>query len=168
MIQEAQFIIDRLGLEKHPEGGYYRETYRSEESIVEENLPARFAGGPRSFSTAIYFFLVNDEFSALHRIQSDEIWHYHAGATLVIHVLDEKGRYARHKLGGDCSADVSFQVVVKAGSWFGASLEKPETFALVGCTVSPGFDFRDFEMADRRKLLRLYPENREIIEMLTR
>ena len=168
MIRRAEDLIARLGLEKHPEGGYYRETYRSEESLAAENLPERFSGGERSLSTSIYFLLAGDDFSALHRIKSDEVWHFYAGETLVIHVLDQSGRYTRHRLGNSCKGDVSFQVVVKAGCWFGVSLEKPETFALVGCTVSPGFDFRDFELAERGEMLRLYPGARQIIEKLTR
>jgi predicted cupin superfamily sugar epimerase len=168
MNQHAQRLIVRLALEKHPEGGYYRETYRSEESIPATNLPERFAGGERSFSTAIYFLLAEEDYSALHRIKSDEIWHYYAGGTLLIHVLDQSGGYTQYRLGVNCGEDVFFQVVVKAGCWFGATLEKPDTFALVGCTVSPGFDFRDFEMADRGELLRLFPADREIIMRLTR
>ncbi|MGA7829069.1 MAG: cupin domain-containing protein, partial [Geobacteraceae bacterium] len=149
MNQQAEELITRLVLEKHPEGGFFRETYRSDELISAENLPERFAGGARSFSTAILFLLADNEFSALHRIKSDEIWHFYEGDTLLIHELDLSGRYTQHRLGGVGGDLVCFQVVVKAGSWFGATLEKPETFALVGCTVSPGFDFRDFEMADR-------------------
>jgi predicted cupin superfamily sugar epimerase len=168
MNQHAQRLIARLALEKHPEGGYYRETYRSEESIPAKNLPERFSGGERSFSTAIYFLLADEDYSALHRIKSDEVWHFYAGGPLLIHELDQSGRYSRHRLGGECREDVTFQVVLKAGCWFGATLEKPDTFALVGCTVSPGFDFRDFEMADRGELLRIFPVDREIIEKLTR
>jgi len=168
MIQHAQRLIDRLALEKHPEGGYYRETYRSEESMPAKNLPERFVCGVRSFSTAIYFLLADEDYSALHRIKSDEVWHFYAGGALMIHELDQSGRYTRHRLGGDTGEDVAFQAVVRAGSWFGATLEKPDTFALVGCTVAPGFDFRDFKMADRAELLRLYPGHGEIIERLTR
>jgi len=166
--QEAQLIIAGLRLESHPEGGYFRETYRSNEIIPEESLPVRFAGGCRSLSTAIYFLLAGEEYSALHRIKSDEIWHYHAGGTLVIHVLDTDGRYSCHKLGSNFREGASFQVIVRAGSWFGASLDTPDSFVLAGCTVSPGFDFRDFEMANRAELLRLYPEHGVIIERLTR
>lgn len=168
MIQCAEDLIVRLGLKKHPEGGYYRETYRSEELLTAENLPERFSGGERSFSTAIYFLLAGEDFSALHRIMSDEVWHFYAGGTLAIHVLDQKGQYVRHRLGTACVGEVSFQTVVKAGCWFGASLETPETFALVGCTVSPGFDFRDFELADRGELLRMFPEQEKLIARLTR
>jgi len=168
MIQRAEDLIARLGLAKHPEGGYYREIYRSEESIATENLPQRFSGGERSLSTAIYFLLSGEDFSALHRIKSDEVWHFYAGGTLLIHVLDQSGQYTRHRMGNACDGDVYFQVVVRAGCWFGASLEKPGTFALVGCTVSPGFDFRDFELAERGALLRLFPEQEKLIARLTR
>jgi len=168
MFARAEDLIARLGLEKHPEGGYYRETYRSEDSLAAENLPERFSGGERSLSTAIYFLLAGEDFSALHRIKSDEVWHFYAGGTLVIHVLDQSGCYTRQRLGNACDGDVSFQVVVKAGCWFGASLEMPGTFALVGCTVSPGFDFRDFELAERGEMFRLYPGAKVIIEKLTR
>lgn len=168
MMESAEELIARLGLEKHPEGGYYRETYRSEDSLATENLPERFSGGERSLSTAIYFLLAREDFSALHRITSDEVWHFYAGGTLLIHVLDQMGQYTRHRLGNVGDDDVSFQVVVKAGCWFGASLEAPDTYALVGCTVSPGFDFRDFELAERGDMLRFYPGARMIIEKLTR
>lgn len=167
MKQRAVELIAKLGLERHPEGGYFRETYRSDETIAAENLPERFENGERAFSTVIYFLLAGDEFSALHRIKSDEVWHFYAGGVLLIHELTRSGRYIRHRLGGDCGETVSFQAVVKEGSWFGATLELPDTFALVGCTVSPGFDFRDFEMADRGKLLEEFPENSELIEKLT-
>jgi len=167
-MQRVHELIAMLGLERHPEGGYYRETYRSEESIAEENLPERFSGGARPFSTAIYFLLADDDFSALHRIKSDEIWHYHSGEILVIHEFDQSGQYTRHRLGNACDAEVSFQVVVKAGSWFGATLERAARYTLVGCTVSPGFDFRDFELADRAEMLRLFPDFEEILERLTR
>lgn len=168
MMECAEELIARLGLEKHPEGGYYRETYRSEDSLPAENLPERFSGGERSLATAIYFLLAGEDFSALHRIKSDEVWHFYAGGTLVIHVLDQSGQYTRHRLGNVGDGDVSFQVVVKAGCWFGATLEAPDTYALVGCTVSPGFDFRDFELAEREQLLGQFPDAGEIITRLSR
>jgi len=168
MDQYAKELVVRLGLEKHPEGGYYREMYRSGDSVAEECLPERFSDGERSLSTAIYFLLAGEDFSALHRIKSDEVWHFYAGGTLEIHVLDQTGNYTRHRLGDSCASDVTFQFVVKAGCWFGASLEKPGSFALVGCTVSPGFDFRDFDLAEREELLRLYPGQEKLIARLTR
>jgi uncharacterized protein len=165
---KADFWIKRLGLISHPEGGYYRENYRSDEMIASEGLPVRFAGGGRAFSTAIYFLLAGRDFSAFHRLLSDELWHFYTGAPLTIHELNESGDYSRWTLGCDGEKGEAFQVVIKAGSWFGASLEETDSFALVGCTVAPGFDFRDFEMADRSELIRLYPGHRSLIEKLTR
>ncbi|MRR57254.1 MAG: cupin domain-containing protein [Deltaproteobacteria bacterium] len=168
MTVDAAYWITRLELKRHPEGGYYRETYRSDELIASCALPERFREGDRSFCTAIYFLLAGDDFSAFHRLKSDEVWHFHAGAALTIHVLDEVGNYTRRRVGGGGEEGESFQAVIRAGNWFGASLEEKDSFALVGCTVAPGFDFRDFEMGDRNGLIRTHPRHRSIIERLTR
>lgn len=168
MIPEAEYWIEKLGLISHPEGGYFRETYRSHEEIDAAALPARFGGGKRAMCTAICFLLSGYDFSAFHRIRSDEVWHFYCGAPLAVHVLDETGGYSRRLLGRDGEKGELFQLVVRAGTWFGASLECSDSFALVGCTVAPGFDFRDFEMGDRSNLIRLYPHHRALIERLTR
>lgn len=165
---DAAYWIKRLGLAGHPEGGYFLETYRSGETIAPGALPGRFGGGERAFCTAIYFLLAGNDFSAFHRLKSDEIWHFHTGATLNIHVIDADGSHRVQRLGSSQAAGESFQAVVRAGSWFGAELEERDSYALVGCTVAPGFDFRDFEMADRDALIGAYPGNRRIIERLTR
>ncbi len=159
-MKPARHWIEKLFLVKHPEGGYYRETYRAAESIPQNGLPPRFSG-LRAFSTAIYFLLPSGECSALHRIKSDEVWHFYAGNSLTIHVIDERGTYTQIKLGGD-----SFQAVVPAGCWFGATVDGPGSYALAGCTVAPGFDFADFELANRADLVALYPQHRAIIERL--
>jgi predicted cupin superfamily sugar epimerase len=96
------------------------------------------------------------------------MWHFYTGASLTIHELDESGGYSQHTLGCDGEKGEVFQIVIKAGSWFGATLENADSFALVGCTVAPGFDFRDFEMGDRADLIRLYPDHRSLIEKVTR
>jgi hypothetical protein len=158
-------LIHSLQLQPHPEGGFYRETYRASEKIKGAHLPARF-GGDRAFSTAIYFLLRSQDRSVFHRIQSDEVWHYYAGGTLSIYVL-QQGELQVHRLGTHPSRGESFQVVVPAGCWFGARVEEPGSFVLAGCTVAPGFDFADFEMADREELLRAFPAHRAIIEQLT-
>ena len=155
-MKTVQDWIESLRLAKHPEGGYYRETYRS---LTTVELPA-FAGA-RAVSTAIYFLLPADEVSALHRIRSDELWHVYAGQPLTIHVLTADGQYSTVALGPE-----NPQALVAAGRWFGATVENE--FALVGCTVAPGFDFRDFEMADRMTLLAAYPQHRRVIERLTK
>ncbi len=141
--------------------------YRSDETIQAHALPDRFTG-PRIFSTAIYFLLKDGEFSAFHRIKSDEIWHFYTGAPLTLHTIDGDGKYGQIKLGGDFENGEAFQALIRAGWWYGATLNEPRSYALVGGTVAPGFDFDDFEMADRKTLIEQYPEHRSIIEQLTR
>jgi len=119
-------------------------------------------------ATAIYFLLDGENFSAFHRLRSDEMWHFYAGGALVVHVIDEAGGYSEIQLGSDAEAGEVFQAVVKAGCWFGSRVRDPAAFALVGCTVAPGFDFADFELAKRDELVARYPKHREVIERLTR
>ncbi len=159
-------LIGRLNLSRHPEGGWYRETYRSVESVAGSALPERF-GGPRSFCTAIYFLLGQGDISTLHRIKSDEIWHFYAGASLTVHTFTPQGEHLELKLGPDFTAGESFQAVVAAGCWFGAEVSGPGEYSLVGCTVAPGFDFADFQLGNGSDLLREYPRHKEIINRLT-
>jgi predicted cupin superfamily sugar epimerase len=164
--ETAQDWIDRLHLQPHPEGGYFRETYRDPLILPHSALPGH--GGDRSASTAIYFLLAGDQFSAFHRIRSDELWHFYAGSTLIVHVITPDGEYRQIRLGSSADQGEHFQAVVPAGCWFGSSLLDPNKYALVGCTVAPGFDFADFEMAKRDELIAHYPQHRAIIERLTR
>ena len=152
----------RLGLIRHPEGGWYRETYRSSERIERAALPPRF-GGPRAFSTAIYYLLRAGERSALHRIKSDEVWHHYAGDAVELWLLEEPGGARQVRLGGDGEP----QVIVPAGVWYGARVVDGGAYALMGGTVAPGFDFADFELADRAALLATWPGERAIIETMT-
>ena len=166
---EAKRWIARLNLAPHPEGGWYRQTYRS--SLLLPRTALLGYDGDRVAATTIYFLLSGDEFSALHRLRSDEVWHFYAGSPLVVHVLDPQDGYRQILLGSEPDAGQAFQAVVSGGCWFGSSLLRPGdpgTFALVGCTVAPGFEFADFEMAKRRELLSLYPEHGDIITRLTR
>jgi hypothetical protein len=160
-------LIDRLHLISHPEGGWYRETYRSTELMSVDNLPERFSGD-RSFCTAIYFLLGRNDVSALHRIKSDEIWHFYSGASITVHIFTPQGDYRTRELGPGPAAAQTWQTVVPAGCWFGAELSGKGEYGLVGCTVSPGFDFTDFEMAGRDELLKLFPEQAGIINRLCR
>ena len=166
MARDTTYWIETLDLQRHPEGGYYRETYRSTEDVSAEALPDRFPGA-RSLSTAITFLLPGNEFSALHRIRSDEVWHHYAGSALTVHVIDPDGTYRQMKLGKDPQAGEGPQSTVPAGCWFGATVDDGGSCALVGCTVSPGFDFEDFELAVRSDLVERYPQHRSIIERLT-
>jgi hypothetical protein len=166
-MKSAGYWIEKLGLEAHPEGGYYRQTYRADLVLAKESLPEGFTGA-RAASTAIYFLLQGEQFSAFHRLRSDEVWHFYVGAALVVHVIDEGGRYSEVYLGSDAEAGEVLQAVVKAGCWFGSRVRDGTGFALVGCTVAPWFDFQDFEMARREQLVREYPEYRGVIEGLTR
>lgn len=165
--------IRTLQLARHPEGGFFRECYRAARTIPADALPPGFSGA-RSFLTVIYFLLRADEFSALHRIRSDETWHFHAGSPLTIHELRVDGTLAHRSLGlGTGDEPV---LVVGAGSWFGASLRGTfdgerlarEAYSLVSCAVAPGFDFDDFELANREDLSLQFPEHRNWVERLTR
>jgi predicted cupin superfamily sugar epimerase len=165
--KDAQYWIEKLELQPHPEGGYFRQTYVSEVVIAREALPKPFPGA-RAASTAIYFLLEGTDFSAFHRLQSDEIWHFYAGGAIVVHVIDAEGEYLKIPLGVELDAGQVPQAVVKAGCWFASEVINGNGYALVGCTVAPGFDFADFEMAKRVELVAKYPQHRELIERLTR
>jgi uncharacterized protein len=166
MTKDAAYWIQKLELQPHPEGGFYRQTYRADLFLSKDALPG--FKGPRPAATAIYFLLDNKNFSAFHRLQSDELWHFYLGASLVVHVIEANGVYFKIQLGSDPEGGEVLQAVVKAGCWFASEVRDGESFALVGCTVAPGFDFEDFELANRQELVRSYPEYREVIHRLTR
>ena len=164
---DATFWIQKLGLSPHPEGGFFRETYRAAGSIPGSVLPS-CDHSDRSFSTAIYFLLRSGDRSVFHRIKSDEIWHYHAGASLTIYALDNSNGLKTFVLGDPSLHDSNFQVVVPAGCWFAAEVNEPGAYVLAGCTVAPGFDFQDFEIADKQQLLEEFPGFGDIIDKLGR
>jgi predicted cupin superfamily sugar epimerase len=163
---EAARWIRALGLTPHPEGGFFRETYRAGEGIASAHLPARF-GGDRVFATAIYFLLEGYQVSRLHRIRSDEVWHFHAGGPLTVYAIAPDGALTQAALGLDVEVGQTPQHVVPAGQWFGAALEAPDAYALVSCTVAPGFDFAELELAHRDALLARFPQHAALIERLT-
>ncbi len=165
-MKSAAYWIRNLELIPHPEGGYYRETYRAQESIAANGLPDRFKG-LRQFSTAIYYLLEGKQYSKFHRLKSDEMWHFYAGTGLVIYSIDENGNLEKFELGADFGKGERLQVVIPAGHWFGAHVVKPTSYALTGCTVSPGFDFGDFETAKKEEMLKQYPKHKAIIQKLT-
>lgn len=161
----ARYYIEQLQLQPHPEGGYYKESYRSAMNIAASCLP-KDIGGDRSCSTAIYFLLRQGDFSAFHRIKSDECWHFYEGGTLLIHVLHQNGEYHCVRLGRNIQEGEMFQFVVPAGAWFASEPAGSSFFALVGCTVAPGFDFADFEMAIKENLLQQFPGLESLITRL--
>jgi len=166
MKSKMQNIISQLNLLPHAEGGYYKEIYRSEGVIPHSSLDG--IDSDRNFCTSIYFLLTSKNYSAFHRIKQDEIWHFYEGSPLYVHVIDKKGNYTRHEIGLDLDAGQTPQLVVPAGCWFGSSVKEEDSYSFVGCTVAPGFDFQDFELAKRSTLTKEYPAHKDIIEKLTR
>ena len=162
----AKDLVERLQLVPHPEGGYFRETYRATEALAATALPRRF-GGERSISTAIYFLLEAGQCSHLHRIKADEVWHFYAGDPLDVVEIDAAGDLKVTRRGGDQGGELLYQHTVPAGAWFGATPAPGGRFALVGCTVAPGFDFADFELGTRDALLGEYPRHQHWIRRLT-
>lgn len=165
-IRNATYWINKLELTAHVEGGAFREVYRSAQEIPQSVLPSSFSGN-RSFSTSIYFLLQAGQFSALHRIAADEIWHFYAGDPLSIYAIDENGALTEHLLGNDPEKGQSFQCCIKAGLWFGSRVATGGEYSLCGCTVAPGFDFSDFELADRGQLQEIFPQHAALIQSLT-
>lgn len=171
----ADQLIERLQLEPHPaEGGYFRETYRSKLGIAATALPGEY-GGERNASTAIFYMLTPETFSAIHRVRSDEVFHFYAGDPVEMLLLHPDGSSQKLSIGNDLAAGEMPQVVVPAGVWQGCRLAprarsnvaEPIDWALMGCTVAPGFDYADFKAGNRRELLAAYPRYTELIEVLT-
>ncbi|MEL7588128.1 MAG: cupin domain-containing protein [Prolixibacteraceae bacterium] len=152
-------VIRQLQLQAHPEGGYYRETYRSRTQVKNH-------GRIRNVCTAIYYLLENDDKSHFHRIQSDEIWHFHLGEPLEL-VQIEGGQLVVTILGNQLENGEIPQAVVPANTWFAARVKDGSGFSLVSCTVAPGFDFADFELAKRKPLIREFHHLKEAIELFT-
>ena len=166
MLNAAQ-LIQQYNLQSHPEGGWFKETYKCHEYIPASALPKRF-GSNRAFSTAIYFLLEQGNFSAFHRIKSDECWHFYAGDPLRVYVLQPNGHLDIIDLGNDIFHGQQFQYIVPANCWFASRPLPGSSFCFVGCTVAPGFDFADFEMADAASLIAKYPQYQNIIKELCR
>lgn len=159
MQKDANYYIQHLGLESHPEGGYYKGTYASEQSMDA-------FGTTRKLYTSIYFLLGEGDVSHFHRLKSDELWYFHGGSPLLVHVIDEEGNYFEHKLGLDLENGEIPQVLVPKNSIFGSSVIENGAFSLVGCMVAPGFDFEDFELFTQKELLEKYSQHEQIIRKL--
>lgn len=163
---DYQKIVTKLNMLPHPEGGYYKEEYRSEGIIPNALLP--HFNGDRNYCTSIYFLLTSDNFSGFHRIKQDEVWHFYSGAPLAVHVIDLNGNYTKHLIGMDIENGYFPQLTVPANCWFASSVETENSYSFVGCTVAPGFDFKDFELAIQNELTAIYPQHKVIISKLTR
>ena len=163
----VELLVKELELLPHPEGGYYKETYRSEGIISQQCLSPEFSGD-RNMATGIYFLIEKGNFSALHKIKSDETWHFYYGDALEVIEINDEGKLTITKVGKDIIAGQTFQYTVKANTWFGSRVSSNGIFSLVGCTVYPGFDFNDFELAKKEELIKQFPQHQKIISELTR
>lgn len=165
--KEATRLINTLQLIHHPEGGWYREVYRSDEIIGQNSLPERYSV-PHCYSTSIYFLLESDDFSAFHRIASDETWHFYKGSPVTLFIISGDGALNTVTMGSDVEKGHILQYTIIRDCWFAAKTSEDSSYSLVGCTVAPGFEFHDFELADRKTLMVQYPDHSEIIKTLTR
>ena len=161
--KHAKLWIKKLKLEKHPEGGYFTNTYASDKKIDFPDFD-----GFRSTCTAIYYLLTGNQFASFHIMKSDEIWHFYSGSSLTLHMIDSKGEMEQILVGPNFNRGERFQVIIKSGCWFAASINNKNSYSLVGCTVSPGFDYRDWKLGDRKKLLEQYPQHKKIIKKYTK
>lgn len=158
----SQYYIQKLNLISHPEGGYFKEVYRSDETIEKSALPGRYSGN-RNFATSIYFLLEGKQFSAFHKIESDETWHFYAGTSMTLMMINEAGTYSEVIIGNNLDKNEHLQFTIKRNTWFAAKVNNENSFSLLGCTVAPGFDFDDFELADKTTLLNRFPQHEDII-----
>ena len=165
-MNSAKEIIEKLDLQSHPEGGYFKEVYRSPDEIKEEGLPERYKS-KRAVATSIYYLLEGKQFSAFHKLNSDETWHFYLGSPVILHLISEDGEYSEITLGSNLSIGEVFQFTIPHGTWFAAEVKDKSSFSLAGCIVSPGFDFEDFEMGKRNNLIEQFPEQSEVINRLT-
>lgn len=166
-MKSVKELVEILDLQPHPEGGYFKEVYRSKDEIKLEGLPNRYPSA-RCFGTSIYYLLEGEQFSAFHKIQSDETWHFYLGSSLVLHLINEKGEYSKIILGQNLEEGEQFQFTIPFNTWFAAEVKDKNSFSLVGCTVSPGFEFEDFEMGERSELMKNFPDQKSIVERLSR
>lgn len=159
-------IIEKLNLLPHPEGGYYREVYRSNEKISTRGLPPRYST-ERTFSTSIYYLLQSDQFSSFHKIKSDEIWHFYSGSPIAIHLFFQDRKYEKVIMGNKIEDNQLLQYVIPKETWFAAEPIDKDSYSLVGCGVAPGFEFEDFELAERKDLSKIFPDYEKLISRLT-
>ena len=156
--QRIQELVTKFNLQAHPEGGFYSETYRSDQLTASQN---------RNLVTCIYFLLTSENVSNFHRIKSDEMWFFHEGSSLTVHTLDPQNGHLQHAVGNEIQKGQTPQLVVPKNTIFGSSVTDENSYSFVSCVVAPGFDFNDFELFSRKVLLEEYPESESIIRQLT-
>ncbi|HET8793422.1 MAG TPA: cupin domain-containing protein [Nitrososphaeraceae archaeon] len=161
MENNSQYWIEKLGLVKHVEGGYYKQIYASQKQCQEHNI--------RNLATCIFYLLEGNDFSAFHRINADEIWHFFLGSSLTLYNINEnESKMKINKLGKDFEKSENLQVIIPQGDWFAAEVDDRTSFTLVGCTVIPGFEYKNFEIGKKQSLLEKFPPYRDLIEKLCR
>lgn len=164
---QVEKIIQKLNLEPHPEGGYFRETYRSRGIIARASLDNNYTG-ERNYSTCIYFLLTSNNYSTFHKINQDEIWHFYKGSPIRLHIISDSGNYSNVIIGNDLDQEETPQYVVPGGQWFAAEVANDNDYSLIGCTVSPGFDFNDFILPGRNELISKFPQHKPLISKFTK
>jgi len=160
-------IITQLELAPHPEGGFYKETYRSEGFVKKDSLSEVYSDR-RNYSTCIYFVITSESFSAFHKIHQEEIWHFYLGSSITIHLISPEEEYSSITLGNDILNGEVPQYIVKGEWWFAVTVNEEKSYALTGCTVAPGFDFDDFILPSRKELIDIFPHLSKEITQLTR
>ena len=159
---DKNYWINKLGLQIHPEGGYYKEIYRSNDIVKSSNS---HINEHRPSSTSIYYLLDSETKSFCHKLKSDEIWYYHLGSSVTLYLIDQEGNFSI-KICGTGKED-ELAVLIPQNTWFGARVMEPNSYVLVSCLVSPGFEFTDLEMADRNELIEMFPQHKEAIIKFT-
>ncbi len=165
MMHSAKYWIEKLRMTAHPEGGWFTETFRDTRMVTAENLKGELK--TYSASTAIYFLLDDQAFSAFHRIGAAEVWHFYAGTGITIYSIDQNGNLQTVDLGSDTDNGQVLTTTIPAGVWFASKVNQKEGYALCGCTVAPGFEFSEFELARKNDLLVKFPQHEKVIVDLT-
>lgn len=183
MHAETEYIIKILNLkELVDEGGYYSETYRSEKHImIDSSFNKHYKNNiycyseskhdlsnVRSIYTLIYYLLDGDQFSAFHKVKYDEIWHFYKGSSISLYILTDDEDVLKIQLGNDLRKNEHIHYIIKGNTWFAAEINDKSLYSLIGCSVAPGFDFRDFELGNKNELKKIYPQHAFIIDKLTR
>ncbi len=166
-MKSAGYWIEELQLEPHPEGGYFKETYKSAESFHSSTLPDRYSSS-RPFATSIIFLITSENFSAFHQLKSDEVWHFYDGSTLSLYTINTQGELTTYNLGRKIREGEQLQVIMPHSQWFAGEVSMANSYALVGCSVSPGFEYDDFILGKKENLCKAFPQHKTIISRLTR